>query len=121
MAGRVSLNLIIDGVCHPMKSIPPRERRVERAAIRLAARQRVKRYGHAWMFCVPICRRRLKKELARKVLDLSRGKDQKPPRIKISPRSDKHYLGEHAVDQSPLPHAAVFKSDRKNSMSFSSK
>ena len=37
------------------------------------------------MSCVPIWRWQAKKALAEKVLDLSRGEDQKPPRIKISP------------------------------------
>ena len=84
----------------------------ERAAIKIAACQRVE----AVWTCLGVLRPDLtpqgKKALAEKVFELSRGKDQKPPQIKITPAQvDKHCLGEHAVHPSPLPHAAVFKSD----------
>jgi hypothetical protein len=57
----------------------------ERAAIKLAARQRVE----AVWTCLGVLRPDLtpqgKKALAEKVFELSRGEDQKPPRIQISP------------------------------------
>ena len=55
------------------------------AAIKLAARQRVE----AVWSCLGVLRPDLtpqgKKALAEKVFELSRGKDQKPPQIKITP------------------------------------
>jgi len=57
----------------------------ERAAIKIAACQRVE----AVWTCLGVLRPDLtpqgKKALAEKVLDLSRGEDQKPPQIMISP------------------------------------
>jgi hypothetical protein len=56
-----------------------------KAAIKLAARQRVE----AVWTCLGVLRPDLtpqgKKALAEKVFELSRGKDQKPPQIKITP------------------------------------
>ena len=56
-----------------------------RAAIKLAARQRVE----AVWSCLGVLRPDLtpqgKKALGEKILDLSRGEDQKPPRIMITP------------------------------------
>ena len=56
-----------------------------KAAIKLAARQRVE----AVWTCLGVLRPDLtpqgKKALAEKVFELSRGKDQKPPRIMITP------------------------------------
>ncbi len=57
----------------------------ERAAIKIAARQRVE----AVWSCLGVLRPDLtlqgKKALAEKVFELSRGEAQKPPRIKITP------------------------------------
>ena len=57
----------------------------EKAAIKLAAHQRVE----AVWSCLGVLRPDLtpqgKKALAEKVFELSRGKDQKPPQIKITP------------------------------------
>ena len=57
----------------------------ERAAIKIAARQRVE----AVWTCLGVLRPDLtpqgKKALAEKVFELSRGQAQKPPQIKISP------------------------------------
>jgi hypothetical protein len=57
----------------------------ERAAIKIAACQRVE----AVWTCLGVLRPDLtpqgKKALAEKVFELSRGKDQKPPQIKITP------------------------------------
>jgi hypothetical protein len=57
----------------------------ERAAIKLAARQRVE----AVWTCLGVLRPDLtpqgKKALAEKVFELSRGEDRKPPRIQITP------------------------------------
>ena len=57
----------------------------ERAGIKLAARQRVE----AVWSCLGVLRPDLtpqgKKALGEKILDLSRGEDQKPPRIMITP------------------------------------
>ena len=57
----------------------------ERAAIKLAAHQRVEA---VWAYLDVLCpdlTPQAQKELARKVLDLSRGEEQKPPRIQITP------------------------------------
>ena len=62
-------------------------------AIKLAARQRVEAVGRAWMSLCPDMTLQAKKVLAEKVLDLSRGEEQKPPRIMITPAQDKkHYF-----------------------------
>jgi hypothetical protein len=63
-----------------------RHRSAERkAAIRLAARQRVEAVWTCLDVLCPDLTPQAQKELARKVLDLSRGEEQKPPRIMISP------------------------------------
>ena len=57
----------------------------KRAAIKLAARQRV---DAVWTCLDVLCldmALEAKKELAEKVLDLSRGEERKPPRIMITP------------------------------------
>jgi hypothetical protein len=56
-----------------------------RAAIRLAARQRVDAVWTCLDVLCPDLALEAKKVLAEKVLDLSRGEDQKPPRIMITP------------------------------------
>jgi hypothetical protein len=72
-----------------------------RAAIKLAARQRVEAVWTCLGVLCPDLTPQAQKELARKVLDLSRGEEQKPPRIHDHPGAgDKHYLGtqrKHAV------------------------
>jgi hypothetical protein len=55
------------------------------AAIKLAARQRVEAVWTCLDVLCPNLALEAKKVLAEKVLDLSRGEDQKPPRIMISP------------------------------------
>jgi len=58
----------------------------ERAAIKLAARQRVEAVWTCLGVLRPDLALEVKKILAEKVLDLSRGEDQKkPPRIMITP------------------------------------
>ena len=57
----------------------------ERAAIKLAARQRVDAVWSCLDVLCPDLALEAKKELAEKVLDLSRGEDQKPPQIMITP------------------------------------
>jgi len=57
----------------------------ERAAIKLAALQRVEAVWACLDILCPDRALEAKKELARKVLDLSRGKDRKVPRIRITP------------------------------------
>jgi hypothetical protein len=58
----------------------------KRAAIKLAARQRVEAVWTCLDILCPDMALKAKKELAGKVLDLSRGEDQKPPpRIMITP------------------------------------
>jgi len=57
----------------------------ERAAIKLAARQRVKAVWSCLGVLRPDLRGQAKKSLAEKVFELSRGQAQKPPQIKISP------------------------------------
>jgi hypothetical protein len=54
-------------------------------AIKLAARQRVEAVWTCLDVLCPDLALEDKKILAEKVLDLSRGEDQKPPRIMISP------------------------------------
>ena len=57
----------------------------ERAAIKIAACQRVEA---VWSWLGVLCPElalEARKELARKILDLSRGEEQKPPRIMITP------------------------------------
>jgi hypothetical protein len=54
-------------------------------AIKLAARQRVEAVWTCLDVLCPDLTPQAQKELARKVLDLSRGEEQKPPRIMISP------------------------------------
>ncbi len=56
-----------------------------RAVIKLAAHQRVEAVWTCLDVLCPDLTPQAQKELARKVLDLSRGEDQKPPRIQISP------------------------------------
>jgi hypothetical protein len=55
------------------------------AAIKLAARQRVEAVWTCLGVLCPDLTPQAKKELAQKVLDLSRGEDQKAPRIMITP------------------------------------
>jgi ABC-type ATPase with predicted acetyltransferase domain len=57
----------------------------KRAAIKLAARQRVEAVWACLDVLCPDLTPQAQKELARKVLDLSRGEDQKAPRIMITP------------------------------------
>ena len=57
----------------------------ERAAIKLAAHQRVEAVWACLDVLCPDLTPQAQKELARKVLDLSRGEEQKPPRIQITP------------------------------------
>ena len=57
----------------------------ERAAIKLAARQRVEAVWTCLDVLCPDLTLQAKKELAEKVLDLCRGEDRKPPRIMITP------------------------------------
>ena len=57
----------------------------KRAAMKLAARQRVKDVWTCLDVLCPDMVLEAKKELARKVLDLSRGEEQKPPRVMITP------------------------------------
>ena len=56
-----------------------------RAAIRLAAERRVEAVWACLGVLCPDLTPQAQKELARKVLDLSRGQDHKPPQIKITP------------------------------------
>jgi diphthamide biosynthesis methyltransferase len=56
-----------------------------RAAIQLAARQRVDAVWTCLDVLCPDLALEAKKVLAEKVLDLSREEDQKPPRIMITP------------------------------------
>jgi hypothetical protein len=62
---------------HPRAEVSP--------AIKLAARQRVEAVWTCLDILCPDLALENKKELARKVLDLSRGEDRKPPQIKITP------------------------------------
>jgi hypothetical protein len=55
------------------------------AAIKLAARQRVEAVWTCLGVLRPDLTPQAKKELASNVLDLSRGEEQKPPRIMITP------------------------------------
>ena len=55
------------------------------AAIKLAARQRVEAVWACLGVLCPDLTPQAQKELARKVLDLSRGEDRKAPRIMITP------------------------------------
>jgi hypothetical protein len=57
----------------------------ERAAIKIAACQRVEALWTCLGVLCPDLTPQAQKELARKVLDLSRGQDHKPPQIKITP------------------------------------
>src|SRR5271169_3658813 len=57
----------------------------ERAAIKIAAHQRVEAVWSCLGVLRPDLTPQRKKALAEKVFELSRGKDQKPPRIKITP------------------------------------
>ena len=57
----------------------------ERAAIKLAARQRVEAVWTCLGVLCPDMTPQEKKALAEKVFDLCRGKDQKAPRIMITP------------------------------------
>jgi len=57
----------------------------ERAAIKLAARQRVEAVWTCLGVLCPDLTPQAKKALAEKVFELSRGEDKKPPRIMISP------------------------------------
>ena len=57
----------------------------ERAAIKLAARQRVEAVWSCLGVLRPDLRGQAKKALAEKVFELSRGEDQKPSRIQIFP------------------------------------
>jgi len=57
----------------------------ERAAIKLAAHQRVEAVWACLDVLCPDLTPQAQKELARKVLDLSRGEERKPPRIMITP------------------------------------
>jgi hypothetical protein len=56
-----------------------------RAAIKLAARQRVEAVWTCLDVLCPNMALKAKNVLAEKVLDLSRGEDHKPPRIMITP------------------------------------
>ena len=56
-----------------------------KAAIKLAARQRVEAVWTCLDILCPDLALEAKKVLAEKVLDLSRGEDRKPPRIMITP------------------------------------
>jgi hypothetical protein len=57
----------------------------ERAAIKLAAHQRVEAVWTCLDVLCPDLTPQAQKELARKVLDLSRGEDRKAPKIMITP------------------------------------
>ena len=57
----------------------------EKAAIKVAARQRVEAVWACLDILCPDMALEAKKVLAEKVLDLSRGEDKKPPRIMITP------------------------------------
>src|SRR5664280_880487 len=57
----------------------------KRAAIKLAARQRVEAVWACLDILCPDMALKAKNVLAEKVLDLSRGEEQKPPRIMITP------------------------------------
>jgi hypothetical protein len=57
----------------------------EKAAITVAARQRVEAVWSCLGVLRPDLRGQAKKALAEKVLELSRGEEQEPPRIQISP------------------------------------
>jgi hypothetical protein len=57
----------------------------ERAGIKLAARQRVEAVWSCLGVLRPDLRGQGKKALAEKVFELSRGEEQKPPQIKITP------------------------------------
>jgi hypothetical protein len=57
----------------------------ERAAIKLAAHQRVEAVWTCLGVLRPDLRGQAKKALAEKVFELSRGEEQKPPRIQITP------------------------------------
>jgi hypothetical protein len=62
---------------HPRAEVSP--------AIKLAARQRVEAVWTCLDVLCPDLTPQAKKELAQKVLDLSRGEDRKAPRILITP------------------------------------
>ena len=57
----------------------------EKAAIKVAARQRVEAVWSCLGVLRPDLTPQAKKALAEKVFELSRGEDQKPPRIMITP------------------------------------
>jgi hypothetical protein len=57
----------------------------KRAVIKLAARQRVDAVWTCLDILCPDMALKAKNVLAEKILDLSRGEEQKPPRIMISP------------------------------------
>jgi hypothetical protein len=57
----------------------------KRAAIKLAARQRVDAVWACLDILCPDMALEAKNVLAERILDLSRGRDEKPPRIKITP------------------------------------
>jgi len=57
----------------------------EKAAIKLAARQRVEAVWSCLGVLRPDLTPQAKKALAEKVFELSRGEEQKPPRIQITP------------------------------------
>ena len=57
----------------------------ERAAIKLAAHQRVEAVWSCLGVLRPDLTPQAKKALAEKVFELSRGEDRKPPRIQITP------------------------------------
>jgi hypothetical protein len=57
----------------------------KRAAIKLAARQRVDAVWTCLDVLCPDMALEAKKVLGERILDLSRGEDQKPPRIMITP------------------------------------
>jgi hypothetical protein len=70
----------------------------KRAAIKLAARQRVEATWTCLDVLCPEMALEAKKVLARKALNLTRGEEQKPPRIQITPAQvTSIILGKHAV------------------------
>jgi len=69
----------------------------ERAAIKLAAHQRVEAVWACLDVLCPDLTPQAQKELARKVLDLSRGRSRNRLGFRSPGSGDKHSLGEHAV------------------------
>ena len=91
-----------------------------KAAIKLAARQRVEAVWTCLDVLCPDLELKAKKLLAEKVLDLSRGEEQKPPRIMITPAQVSSIIWPNMQCVNPRCPMLLFRTRlRKNSTSFS--